>query len=99
MTTETPKNTGQFGKGNKGKPKGATNKLNREVKEMIIEALNRAGGVEYLANKAESHPAPFMALVGKVLPMQVEGAGENGEHKIITEIRRVIVHAPANRDA
>lgn len=44
---------------------------------MILEALDEAGGVEYLKAKAESHPQAFMALVGKVLPMTVQGDGEN----------------------
>ena len=53
------------------------NKLTTEVKEMILQALENAGGVEYLASKAETHPGPFLALVGKVLPLQVTGA--NGQ--------------------
>ena len=32
---DKPKNTGQFGKGNPGKPKGATNKVTREFKQTI----------------------------------------------------------------
>lgn len=59
-----------------GRPKGVQNKVTREVKQMILDALDMAGGVEYLAAKAESHPAPFLALVAKVLPLQV--TGENG---------------------
>lgn len=88
-TMDEPKNTGQFGKGNPGKPKGAENKLNKEVKQMILDALEGAGGVEYLKRQAEEKPVAFMTLVGKVLPLQVNGAGENGEHlfqKIVREI-------------
>jgi hypothetical protein len=70
-----PKNTGRFGKGNPGKPKGATTKVTREVKEMILEALDGAGGIEYLIKQAHSKPAAFLALVGKVMPLQVTGAG------------------------
>lgn len=74
MTTK-PKNTGQFGKGNPGKPKGAKNKDAALIRDMIAEALTEVGGVRYLASKAESHPAAFLALIGKVMPIQVEGAG------------------------
>lgn len=63
-----------------GRPKGVPNKMTAEVKQMILDALDSAGGVAYLADKAESHPAAFLSLVGKVLPLQVNGAGENGEH-------------------
>ena len=41
---------------------------------MVARALNQAGGVEYLARVAESHPGPFLALVGKVIPVQLEGS-------------------------
>jgi hypothetical protein len=68
-----PKNTGQFGQGNPGKPKGAKNKATQELKEMILAALDESGGVQYLVDKAESHPQAFMALIGRVLPMTVSG--------------------------
>jgi hypothetical protein len=41
--------------------------------------------VQYLITKAESHPAPFVALVGKVLPMQVNA---NVDGSITVEIVR-----------
>jgi hypothetical protein len=77
MTTQTaaPKNTTKFGKGNPGKPKGATTKVTREIKEMILEALDKAGGVAYLTKRANDPKtaAAFLGLVGKVLPLQVTG--------------------------
>lgn len=75
------------GKGGPGRPKGMPNKLNAQVKEMILEALEGLGGAIYLAQKAETHPAAFMALVGKVLPLQVVGNGANGEHEHTVEIK------------
>lgn len=78
-----PKNTGKFGKGNPGKPKGATNKTTKALREMILLALSEAGGVDYLVRQArKKNPAPFMALLGKVLPMQVTG-DENTPVQII----------------
>ena len=68
-----PKNSGQFGLGNPGKPKGAKNKDAALIRDMVATALSQAGGVDYLARIAESHPAPFLGLVGKVLPIQVTG--------------------------
>jgi hypothetical protein len=59
----------------KGRPRGAKNKLSSDVKAMILGALNNVGGIEYLARQAEKNPAAFMALLGKVLPMQVSGDG------------------------
>lgn len=77
---QEPKNTTKFGPGNPGKPKGAVNKVTQELKQMILDALDGAGGVEYLQRQADEKPAAFLALVGKVLPMQVSGPGPDGEH-------------------
>jgi hypothetical protein len=64
-----------------GRQKGTPNKLGAQVREMLLEALDKKGGVKYLMAAADSHPAAFLALLGRVLPTQVEGAGEEGEHK------------------
>ena len=63
----------------KGRVKGVPNKVTRELKEMISEALEGAGGVDYLIAKADTHPAAFLALVGRILPLQVTGKVEH-EH-------------------
>ena len=64
--------------GNKRGP-AKTTKL---VKDAIIAAAEAAGGkdgmVGYLAVQAQENPAAFMALLGKVLPMQVEASGPDG---------------------
>ena len=56
-----------------GRQKGTPNKVNAALKDMILEALDRAGGVEYLIEQSATSPTAFMALVGKVLPMTVSG--------------------------
>jgi len=56
----------------KGRPKGAKDKLGRDMKEAIEEAFERAGGVNYLVKLSESHPTVFAALLGKILPRQVD---------------------------
>ena len=57
----------------KGRPKGVPNKNTAAIRDMIVQALDQAGGVSYLVEQAERNPGPFLALVGKVLPMQVTG--------------------------
>lgn len=57
-----------------GRQKGTPNKTTGDVKAMILDALNGAGGAAYLQRQAEDNPAAFMTLVGKVLPLQVSGA-------------------------
>ena len=73
----------------KGRPKGSQNKITSEVKQMILEALEGVGGVEYLMEQAKEKPAAFLTLLGKVMPLQVAGSGDEGQfvHEII---RRVV---------
>lgn len=56
-----------------GRQKGTPNKITRALKDMILEALHEEGGVAYLREQAREQPAAFMALVGKVLPLQISG--------------------------
>lgn len=56
-----------------GRPKGAVNKTTKALKDMILEALDNSGGVEYLQKQADANPTAFLTLVGKVLPLQVSG--------------------------
>jgi hypothetical protein len=68
-----------------GRPKGAVNKTTAILKDALIQAAINAGGggedgmVEYLTMQARENPGPFLTLLGKVLPLQVSGEGENGE--------------------
>lgn len=70
-----------------GRPKGIPNKINGEIREMIICALDGVGGVGYLMRQAEENPVAFMGLVGKVLPLQVTGA--NGKEITFTVVTGV----------
>lgn len=64
----------------KGRVKGVPNKLTKELKAMILGALDDAGGQEYLRRQAEANPSTFLALIGKVLPLTIAGPGPRGEH-------------------
>lgn len=54
-----------------GRPKGSTNAKSIELKQMILSALDKAGGQEYLTQQAKENPTAFMTLIGKVLPLAV----------------------------
>lgn len=41
------------------------------LKDMVLEALDEAGGVDYLVRRAHETPGLFLTLVAKVMPMQV----------------------------
>ena len=58
-----------------GRKKGTPNKINAQLKDMILEALNDqpGGGVAYLKLQAVENPGPFMTLLGKVLPTTIAG--------------------------
>ena len=65
----------------KGRPKGARNRMTRELKDMILHALDDAGRENYLVEQAHQNPAAFLTLLGKVLPLQVAGS-ESGPIEI-----------------
>ena len=65
-----------------GRQKGSTNKMTKALKEMILTALDEAhedGGIEYLKAQASANPTAFLTLIGKVLPLQVNG---DLEHRV-----------------
>lgn len=68
----------------KGRPKGVPNKVTGELKTMILQALEQAGGIAYLQKQAGENPNAFLTLVGKVLPLQVGAAGD-GLKKLVIE--------------
>ena len=74
------------GNAGKGRPKGSVNKATKALKEMILEALDGAGGVTYLRQQATKNPAAFLTLIGKVLPMQMTGPNDG---PIVTRIELV----------
>lgn len=60
-----------------GRKKGTPNKLTGALKDMILAALDEAGGVDYLVTQSRETPTAFLTLVGKVLPLQVAGDPDN----------------------
>jgi hypothetical protein len=57
---------------NSGRKRNVSNKLTRDIREMIHAALDQAGGVKYLVAQAEKNPAAFLTLVGKIIPSQID---------------------------
>lgn len=73
-----------------GRPKGVPNKTTGLIKDMITQALEGAGGVDYLIERAQDPKTAgaFLTLVGKVLPVQVTGDG-GGPVKTVARIELV----------
>lgn len=58
-----------------GRPPGTPNKTTQLLKDAILKAAVDAGDGDmaaYLTKQATANPGPFMALLGKVLPMQLD---------------------------
>ena len=77
-----------------GRSKGTPNRTTALLKDAILQAAEQAGGeggvVGYLTAQAADNPGPFMALLGKVLPLQLQGDAEN---PLLAIIERRIVKA------
>jgi hypothetical protein len=78
-----------------GRPKGVPNKTTAILKDAILKAAEKAGKqhgsegmVSYLEAQAMANPGPFMALLGKVLPMQV-GMDPDNPLKVVHRIELV----------
>jgi hypothetical protein len=56
-----------------GRERGTPNKLSADVRAMILAALDRVGGEDYLAEQATANPKAFMSLLGRLIPTQVTG--------------------------
>jgi hypothetical protein len=74
-------NSGQFKEGDPraGRPPGARNKLGLKVKEAMEQAFEDIGGAEYLKKLAWTDKPVFCALLGKMLPKDLELTGKDGQ--------------------
>ena len=70
MTDKIGQNT--RGRAGLGRPKGSPNKITGSMKEMILEAFEKAGGTDWLARQAEENPVAFMGLLSKLLPTDMQ---------------------------
>ena len=62
-----------------GRPAGVPNKLSSTVKDNVIAVFDRLGGAEHMVQWASDNPTQFYNIYAKLLPLQVNGSGENGE--------------------
>lgn len=83
-STTAPKIGSNKGNAGKGRPKGAMNKTTQAAKDAIAQAAAELGGASRLvswARESEANERVFWGTIyPKLLPLQVNGAGPNGEH-------------------
>jgi hypothetical protein len=78
-------------KGNRGRPKGSKNKTSAALREQILAALDRVGGVAYLSRLAVENSSAFASLLGKVLPTTLTAESHGGVSAQVI-FKRVIVY-------
>jgi hypothetical protein len=75
-----------------GRKKGSVNKSTKAIKDMILAALDKTGGENYLVRQSEENPVAFMGLLGKIMPTQI--TGDDGDAiRLVTTIERRVVKA------
>lgn len=72
-----------------GRERGTPNQL-PDLRAITLKALMRAGGVEYLERQALENPAPFLALLGRVMPREVH-TEITAELRIRQEVRHELI--------
>jgi hypothetical protein len=70
-----------FGRKTGGRQKGTPNKLSVAAKDNFISVFEELNGEEltHMKTWAAENPNQFYALYAKLLPLQLNGSGEDGE--------------------
>jgi hypothetical protein len=95
---DAPINSGRFGPGNPGKPKGAISKTTRTAKEAIALAAEGLGGADRLIAWAQEDPANerafWSSIYPKLIPVQLQGDADSP--LVVQVVKRVIVKRDEN---
>jgi hypothetical protein len=70
-----------------GRPKGSKNKFTK-LQDQILAALEKSGGIQYFQKQSMAEPAAYLALIGKLLPKQMEVSGKDGG-PVVVEVHDV----------
>tara|TARA_R110000737_G_C14282504_1_gene432531 strand:+ start:125 stop:472 length:348 start_codon:yes stop_codon:yes gene_type:complete len=55
----------------RGRKKGSTNKITKDMREILMVSFQKAGGVDYLVKQSVESPVAYLGLLGKIVPSQV----------------------------
>lgn len=73
-------------KNNAGRPKGATNKIPKDLVKSIMDAYYQLGGVEYLVEIGTTNPKIFLTLLSKIVPRDTNVNIEVAKVKSLSEL-------------
>ena len=74
-----------------GRQKGSPNRLTTDLKDMILGALAAEGGQSYLERQARENPVAFLTLVGKILPLTLQGNSQQPiTFQVVTGVSRSV---------
>lgn len=68
-----------------GRQRGTPNRVTAAVKEAVQTAFDEAGGVKYLLMVAKTDPRTFCGLLGRIIPMQINGQVDHTHREIVEE--------------
>ena len=74
---------------------GRPNKVTKGIKDAILASFEKVGGEEYLVEQALQNPTAYMALIGKIIPKDIN-ASIDGELNITSITRKIV---DAHRDS
>ena len=57
-----------------GRTKGTPNKLNAEIRAMVLEALSELGGVDYLVEVGRKKPEVLCGLIARLIPSEIKAS-------------------------
>lgn len=81
-----------------GKPKGTKSKNSIKLREQILGALDRLGGMAWLVKLGQQEPVAFVSLLGKVLPSTLAGNEDDGKLGLRVVFERQIVQPDGTRN-
>jgi hypothetical protein len=81
-----------------GRPKGSLNKTTLQLREMILLALDKLGGPDYLVALGRENSSAYASLLSKVLPTTLSTPDSNGGVGVELKFVREIVWPDGRRE-
>jgi len=81
-----------------GRPKGSLNKTTLQLREMILLALDKLGGPDYLVALGRENSSAYASLLSKVLPTTLSAPDSDGGVGVELRFIREIVWPDGRRE-